>query len=94
MDGRLLFLNPSVERTPARRMALHSSSDSGDYWPEEFRLVLDAGAGVGAPGLALLPTGEALAVYRSSAGTVVAQVLPLSEIVAKVGTMGDVTGGR
>lgn len=81
-DGRLLFSNPNVARSPRRRMTIKASIDSGDHWQPEASVLLDAGNSAGYSCLTMIDAETVGILYEGSRAQLCFQRIPLAEILS------------
>jgi len=82
-DGRLLFSNPAVGEAPRREMSIQLSTDFGQTWPREQRLLLDAGISAGYSCLTMIDAETIGIIYEGSGAHLVFQRIPLSALNAR-----------
>jgi sialidase-1 len=79
-DGRLLFSNPAVGAAPRRDLSIQLSTDFGQTWHRENRLLLDSGVSAGYSCLTMIDAETIGIVYEGSGAHLVFQRIPLSAL--------------
>lgn len=78
--GWLLFSNPDSQ-SARRDITIKASSDGGNSWPQEYRLLLDEGVGAGYSCMTMIDRHTVGILYEGSTSKLVFQRVPLKEII-------------
>lgn len=78
----LLFSNPD-SLAAREKITIKASSDGGEYWPQEYRLLLDDGRGAGYSCMTMIDRDTVGILYEGSTSKLIFQRIPLADIIGK-----------
>ena len=84
----LLFSNPDSTRG-RQRMTIKASRDRGQSWPEEHRLLLDAGKSAGYSCMTMVDEKTVGILYEGSQAHLTFQRIPLSDVIEARSAFGE-----